>query len=86
VFLLCTDEWCETKRKQLARNAKIVLGPLLTVKTLCLILVIPPVASVIAFDLFAYESPYFLLMVVEEQARTAFKEIRKHFVEKELKR
>jgi 1,4-dihydroxy-2-naphthoate octaprenyltransferase len=85
VFLLCTDEWCETKRKQLARNAKIVLGPLLTVKTLCLILVIPPVASVIAFDLFAHESPYFLLMVAkEQQARIALKEIRKHFVEKEF--
>jgi hypothetical protein len=26
VFLLCTDEWCETRRKQLARNAKIVRG------------------------------------------------------------
>jgi uncharacterized membrane protein len=85
VFLLCTDEWCETKRKQLARNAKIVLGPLLTVKTLCLILVIPPIASVIAFDLFAHESPYFLLMVAkEQQARIALKEIRKHFVEKEF--
>jgi hypothetical protein len=85
VFLLCTDEWCETKRKQLARNAKIVLGPLLTVKTLCLILVIPPIASVIAFDLFAHESPYFLLMVAkEQQARIALRKIRKHFVEKEF--
>jgi hypothetical protein len=62
-------------------------GSLLTVKTLCLILVVPSVAFFIAFDLFAYESPYFLLTAAkEEQARIDLKEIRKHFVEKETKR
>jgi sugar porter (SP) family MFS transporter len=62
-----------------------IIGPFVTIKTFCLILVVPPVVFFIVFGLFAPESPYFLLMVgKEEEAKLALKRIRRHFLEKEL--
>ncbi|XP_068915751.1 facilitated trehalose transporter Tret1-like [Tenebrio molitor] len=61
------------------------IGPFLTIKAFCLVLVIPPVAFFMLFGLFAPESPYFLLMMGEEnEAKLALRKIRNHFVDKEL--
>jgi sugar porter (SP) family MFS transporter len=62
-----------------------IIGPFVTIKTFCLILVIPPVAFLILFGIFAPESPYFLLMVEkEEDAKLALQRVRTPFLEKEL--
>jgi sugar porter (SP) family MFS transporter len=62
-----------------------IVGPFVTIKTFCLILVIPPLAFLILFGLIAPESPYFLLMVgKEEDARSSLKKVRRPFFEKEL--
>jgi sugar porter (SP) family MFS transporter len=61
------------------------IGPFLTIKAFCLVLVIPPVAFFMLFGLFAPESPYFLLMMgKEKEAKLALRKIRNHFVDKEL--
>jgi sugar porter (SP) family MFS transporter len=61
------------------------IGPFLTIKAFCLVLVIPPVTFFMLFGLFAPESPYFLLMMGKEnEAKLALRKIRNHFVDKEL--
>lgn len=62
-----------------------IVGPFMTIKTLCLVLVVPAVAFFLIVSVFVPESPYYLLMVKRnKEAQDALKKLRKNFDEKEL--
>ncbi|KAJ3645689.1 hypothetical protein Zmor_023330 [Zophobas morio] len=62
-----------------------IIGPYVSIKIFCLILIIPVIVFLISFGLFSPESPYYLLMMNrDDEARAALKKLRRNYVEKEL--